>query len=253
VVNRYAYDPWGNLLPGSTETVAQPLRFGAREWDSESGLYYLRNRYYHPGLGRFISEDPIRLAGGINPYTYAGNDPVNRTDPFGLDYCDEKKSQMQFTPARPGELPGIVFKCKVSGGGTGATPHFGNPYARGGPGAPILPGGPTPPIQGGGGSGGRGASPNLYFFVGKIEQKTPNRCPAKIDRYEPDGHFVGWWHMERGLGWPFGSPPIMVQYSGYLTAPEIGVKKGKAYGIMNCYTGIAWFGHPTFSAGGIGP
>ena len=49
-----------------------------------SGMIYMRNRYYDPGTGRFTQRDPIGLAGGINQYGYAGGDPVNRSDPFGL-------------------------------------------------------------------------------------------------------------------------------------------------------------------------
>src|SRR5690606_5753619 len=46
--------------------------------------YYHRMRYYDPELGRFLSEDPIGLAGGINPYLHAANDPANLRDPSGL-------------------------------------------------------------------------------------------------------------------------------------------------------------------------
>jgi hypothetical protein len=49
-------------------------------------LYYMRNRWYEPRTGRFLSEDPIGLAGGINPYGFAGADPVNKADPTGLAY-----------------------------------------------------------------------------------------------------------------------------------------------------------------------
>jgi uncharacterized protein RhaS with RHS repeats len=45
---------------------------------------YYRARYYDPKLGRFISEDPIGFAGGINFYSYASNSPTNRIDPLGL-------------------------------------------------------------------------------------------------------------------------------------------------------------------------
>jgi RHS repeat-associated protein len=45
---------------------------------------YLRNRYYDPETGRFTQEDPIGLAGGVNSYGFAGGDPVNYSDPFGL-------------------------------------------------------------------------------------------------------------------------------------------------------------------------
>jgi RHS repeat-associated protein len=44
--------------------------------NNQTGLYYYRARYYSPSLRRFISEDPIGLAGGINAYAYAGDDPV---------------------------------------------------------------------------------------------------------------------------------------------------------------------------------
>jgi RHS repeat-associated protein len=86
VVNTYEYDPWGQAL-GTTEQVPQPLEYGGREYDSETGFYYNRARYYDPQLGRFISEDPIGLAGGINGYVYGRNDPVNARDPSGTKEC----------------------------------------------------------------------------------------------------------------------------------------------------------------------
>jgi RHS repeat-associated protein len=49
-----------------------------------SGLTYQRNRMYDPATGRFTQEDPIGLAGGLNAYGFAGGDPVNYSDPFGL-------------------------------------------------------------------------------------------------------------------------------------------------------------------------
>jgi len=45
---------------------------------------YYRARYYSPEMQRFISEDPIRLRGGINYFSYVQNSPVNWIDPFGL-------------------------------------------------------------------------------------------------------------------------------------------------------------------------
>jgi RHS repeat-associated protein len=61
----------------------QSYGFTGLEHD-ESGLVYARNRYYHPQLGRFISQDPIGFAGGLNLYAYCSNDPINFTDPLGL-------------------------------------------------------------------------------------------------------------------------------------------------------------------------
>jgi RHS repeat-associated protein len=49
-----------------------------------TGQLFRRNRYYDPATGRFTQEDPIGLAGGLNAYGFAGGDPVNFSDPFGL-------------------------------------------------------------------------------------------------------------------------------------------------------------------------
>ncbi|WP_162253614.1 RHS repeat-associated core domain-containing protein, partial [Lysobacter sp. Root690] len=66
----------------------------------ESGLYYYRARYYHPGMARFISEDPIGLAGGLNTYAYVEGDPIAFIDPLGLErfagYCDALKYMGHF-------------------------------------------------------------------------------------------------------------------------------------------------------------
>ncbi|MFL5576193.1 MAG: RHS repeat-associated core domain-containing protein [Gemmatimonadaceae bacterium] len=53
----------------------------------QSGLQYMRNRYYDPATGRFTQPDPIGLAGGLNAYGFAAGDPVNYSDPFGLNPC----------------------------------------------------------------------------------------------------------------------------------------------------------------------
>jgi RHS repeat-associated protein len=64
--------------------VGNPLQYAARHYEPHSKMYQMRARWYDPQLGRFLSEDPIGLEGGINPYAYAGNDPANHRDPTGL-------------------------------------------------------------------------------------------------------------------------------------------------------------------------
>jgi len=67
------------------ETVANAYTYTGREWDADAGLYYYRARWYDPGVGRFMSEDPIGFAGGeANVYRYVGNNPQHYTDPLGL-------------------------------------------------------------------------------------------------------------------------------------------------------------------------
>lgn len=51
--------------------------------DEETGLYYNRFRYYDPEGGRYISQDPIGISGGLARYAYT-TDPIKRVDPFGL-------------------------------------------------------------------------------------------------------------------------------------------------------------------------
>jgi RHS repeat-associated protein len=81
----YVYDVWGNTIGGDDGSIENPYRYTGREYDTESGLYYYRARYYSPQMGRFISQDPIGLASGdANFYAYVGNNPVNSVDPLGL-------------------------------------------------------------------------------------------------------------------------------------------------------------------------
>jgi uncharacterized protein RhaS with RHS repeats len=47
-------------------------------------LHYNWHRYYDPNTGRYISADPIGIAGGLNLYGYVDGDPVNGVDPQGL-------------------------------------------------------------------------------------------------------------------------------------------------------------------------
>ena len=82
------YRAWGELAKasdseGNAANVEMPLRFQGQYFDKETGLHYNRFRYYDPKVGRFTTQDPISLAGGINLYQYAPN-PVQWVDPSGL-------------------------------------------------------------------------------------------------------------------------------------------------------------------------
>ncbi len=88
VVESYRYTAYG-VTTKTGDIVNNPYRFTGREFDPEIGIYYYRARYYDPGVGRFITKDPIGFEGGVNPYLYTGNNPVNRIDPLGLDWIDD--------------------------------------------------------------------------------------------------------------------------------------------------------------------
>ncbi|MGH8397449.1 MAG: RHS repeat-associated core domain-containing protein [Gammaproteobacteria bacterium] len=80
----YTYEPYGNTTATGTSST-NSLQYTGRENDG-TGLYYYRARYYSPGYGRFITEDPLGLAAGQNLYAYAGNNPINWVDPTGQFY-----------------------------------------------------------------------------------------------------------------------------------------------------------------------
>lgn len=78
----YTFDSFGNTT-ASSGSVANPYQYTAREFDSETGLYYYRARYYDPSIGRFVTEDPLAFNAGIDFYVYVGNVPTEYIDPFG--------------------------------------------------------------------------------------------------------------------------------------------------------------------------
>jgi len=128
VIESYTYDVYGKPTIYNTigkeipeSQVGNSFLFTGKMFDYDTGLYYYRNRYYDPELGRFITPDPLGPVGlvnddpkpdmyvnnnplnlinpesvrliapdptahidGLNLYTYVGNNPVNRTDPYGL-------------------------------------------------------------------------------------------------------------------------------------------------------------------------
>jgi RHS repeat-associated protein len=88
VQRTYDYGAWGGLT-GGVDVAAfagkDRARFKGALWlGPEVEVYYMRARWYESKTGRFLSEDPIGLAGGLNPYVYAGDDPINGSDPLGL-------------------------------------------------------------------------------------------------------------------------------------------------------------------------
>jgi RHS repeat-associated protein len=103
VVATYTYGAYGSLT-GSTGSTTNPFLYAGQYQDSESGLYYLQNRYYDPTTGQFISIDPLVAETG-QPYGYANEDPANLVDPSGL------KGSLPHSVS----FPGIGYVLTISG------------------------------------------------------------------------------------------------------------------------------------------
>jgi len=78
LTDTYSYEPYGASTHTGTSVNGQ--LFAGQTYDFNN-LYYMRHRYYLPAIGRFISRDPIGLAGGLNLYAYANDDPVRPQRP----------------------------------------------------------------------------------------------------------------------------------------------------------------------------
>lgn len=82
---------WGSALASRAAAIDNPLRLQGQYFDEESGLHYNRNRYFDPHIGAFVSQDPIGLDGGENPYGFAPN-ALGWIDPLGLR-CKTKRQR----------------------------------------------------------------------------------------------------------------------------------------------------------------
>ncbi|MCI0489785.1 MAG: hypothetical protein L0229_24610 [Blastocatellia bacterium] len=110
VIARYAYSPFGmpRLVEGKHQTE---FLYTGEQWDDEAQLLYLRARYYDPQTGRFLSVDPIPgsplAPETFNQYAYVNNDPVNQTDPLGLQgwppppYYNPNRDRWNYPPSIP--------------------------------------------------------------------------------------------------------------------------------------------------------
>lgn len=157
----YAYDDWGAVTGGADTHgfagIDRP-RFKGALWLNVAGgdLYYMRNRWYEPQSGRFLSEDPIGLQGGLNRYTYAAADPVGGSDPTGLCGCITSLGnggrKMSNTDAGPGG-DAVSFHPGLDWSDVGLGPSAGEI-------AGPPPGPPPVPVPNGGPDNGWKWNPN---------------------------------------------------------------------------------------------
>ena len=150
------YDIWGKpLIQGNTDNR---LFWKGLMWEGDIvSLYYMRNRWYDPDVGRFVSEDPAGFAGGSNLFAFGRNDPVNASDPSGLGtdfYCVWSPASDNPPSPRPGVVVTLgtrTLTCYFwdSGNGSGGAGSSGGGSGGGGGGGfskPTPHGCALPPV-----------------------------------------------------------------------------------------------------------
>jgi RHS repeat-associated protein len=121
VVGNSVYNSFG--MPASGNATAAQLTFSGYQRESVSGLYYAGARYYDPSTGTFLSEDPLP---STNPYPYAGNDPANLIDLYGMqataEYAELLSTDSDVAQCVSGEVaavsgPSLAAAAAALGGG----------------------------------------------------------------------------------------------------------------------------------------
>jgi len=197
VTETISYDPWG--VPTYTGDLSSRVMWKGLMWEGGPatgdvvGLYYVRGRWYDPQAGRFVQEDPMGVDGGINVYTFAGDDPINGSDPTGMDPGDVCQELMMYSYGSQvwfGWQDTQSTEC-LDGGGSGSDPGF-DPFA----GDPAwVHGDPPGPIQTGDGHNGGGvgsgqASPQQIFTaVGRELTPFNNAMNHGMNCAERSGEF----------------------------------------------------------------
>ena len=134
---RYLYDPYGRLL-GKWGPLADAnrYRFSSKEWQPNGGLYYYGFRFYDPNLQRWLNQDPIGEAGGINLYGFVGNNPLSQVDPLGLSWINDVgdwelrvlQSFKEFFTGQPGYM--TLQNADVDRAGTGRFTPYRDQYGN---------------------------------------------------------------------------------------------------------------------------
>ncbi len=116
VLNSYEYDAFGKILVEEQGT-SNVYKYCGEEFDEETGLIFLRNRYYDPEIGRFISKDPhsgkLDRPATLNPYCYVENNPINFVDPWGFEAIEPEQAELVIAHANP--LPGMFWRAGRGG------------------------------------------------------------------------------------------------------------------------------------------
>lgn len=213
-------------------------------------LYYVRNRWYDPRAGRFLSEDPSGLQGGLNVYVYGGDDPIGALDPDGLSEEDENSCtvvQLTIVDSANGTTTSTTLRlCSGDGSVIGQILNYAAKQGVG-DGSASWGGGvfATTDVIGATPINGNPSCSSVRFIgnAGEIAVQTSpaGRIMWGIDIYDPSG-YAGFWlaidyingkHVNEYLRPypPHGSMPASKAPSGAIFSLEVlGIDKfGREY------------------------
>jgi RHS repeat-associated protein len=177
----YTYDPWGKLLnPIDPLGTKDKFKFAGEALDPQTGLYYLRSRYYDPAVGRFISKDPLSGSATAplsqNRYAYALANPLRYTDTLGLAADPAGGDQ----GVHSGALGGLLTSS-----GTIITTSLTPPPASGAQGPPGTFG------STGLGSGALSTFFSNFYGLGSLFIEIPERIGLPLDILTDPGGDIG--------------------------------------------------------------
>ncbi|TBL69886.1 polymorphic toxin-type HINT domain-containing protein [Paenibacillus thalictri] len=112
VQNSYQYNEWGNIVGTPQENIRNSFKYAGEQFDTETGLYYLRARYYDPSIGRFINKDTyegdITNPLSLNLYTYVHNNPLTNVDPTGHCVSGDESCDFSYSSSNHADENGIL-------------------------------------------------------------------------------------------------------------------------------------------------
>ncbi len=131
-LDHIVYDSFGNVLSESSASSGDRFKFAGMEYDSATGLYYDRARYYSPVTGTFVSQDPTGFAGGYaNLFSYVGNDATDATDYSGESASDPQGPQQPPPRTPPTSHSTSGEETPVDQMGSTSIDHYTPPQFKG--------------------------------------------------------------------------------------------------------------------------
>jgi RHS repeat-associated protein len=209
------YDEYG------AGTGVSRFHYTGQYWLADANLHYYRARIYDARLGRFLQPDPIGFGGGMNLYAYVKGDPVNRSDPSGLQ--DEPDIIITARSCNWICRLGRALSSNIGSGGSGGGSGFSGPV-----GPMATPRGPAPT---GGRRGGTPMRPQP-----KPPETPPPPCPQELPNVRAQidvGVFVGYGGgFTQGVDWDLETGAV-VAFSSARAGTGLGWTAGAGLGLAS--------------------